>query len=158
MTATDSAAPQPAIPSGIKGWLILPAIGTFLSPIYLSISVIKMVPSLEKVWAAKSALSTGLLAFVAVETALNVAFIVGWVVAIVLLINKSPHYPKAYIALMGGMVVFLAADMIISAGAYNQRPGQEEFMTLARTVLVAAIWCPYMLFSKRVKNTFGPAA
>jgi Protein of unknown function (DUF2569) len=148
-------APQPeSIPVGIKGWLILPAIGTVLSPIYLSISEIKMAPTLEQVWAAKSAISTGLLAFVAAETFLNIVFIVGWLVAILLLALKSRYYPKAYVILMCGMVAFLMVDMVISAGAYNHQPDQDDLVSLGRTVLVAAIWVPYMLLSKRVKNTF----
>ncbi len=157
---TEAAAVQQAEPVGIRGWLILPVIGTVLSPIYLSISVAKMVPTLEKIWAAKAALSAGLLAFVAIETVVNVAFIVGWLTAILLLTLKSPSYPKAYVALMGGMVVFLLADMIISAGAYNHQPGQDDLMSLGRTILVAVIWVPYMLLSRRVRNTFvwRPAA
>jgi hypothetical protein len=153
MTETTVAA-QAAEPVGIKGWLILPAIGTVLSPIYLIISFSKLVPTLEKVWAARAALSTGLFVFVIVETLFNVAFILGWLGAILLLALKSPYYPKTYVALMGGMVVFLLVDMIVSAGGYNHQPGQDELISLGRTILVAAIWIPYMMLSKRVKNTF----
>jgi hypothetical protein len=149
-----TAAAQPAEPVGIRGWLILPAIGTVLSPIYLFIAFSKLVPTLENVWAARSALSTGLYIFVIVETALNIAFILGWLMAILLLALKSPFYPKAYVALMGGMVVFLLVDMVVSAGGYNHQPGQDELISLGRTILVAAIWIPYMMLSKRVKNTF----
>ena len=160
MTETAAAPQQESIPIGIKGLLILPAIGTVLSPIYLSISVFKMMPTLEKIWAAKAALSTGLLAFVAVETFLNIAFIVGWLAATLLLTLKSVYYPKAYVVLMCGMVAFLLIDMIVSAGAYNHQPEQDDLLSLARTIFVAAIWVPYMLLSKRVKNTFvwRPAA
>jgi hypothetical protein len=153
-----TAAAQPAEPVGIKGWLILPAIGTVLSPIYLTISVLKLVPTLEKVWAARAALSNGLFIFVIVETVLNVAFILGWLGAILLLVLKSPYYPKAYMALMGGMVAFLVVDMIVSAGGYNHQPGQDEIISLGRTILVAAIWIPYMMMSRRVKNTFVAAS
>jgi hypothetical protein len=156
MTETTAAA-QAAEPVGIKGWLILPAIGTILSPIYLIISFSKLVPTLENVWAARAALSTGLFVFVIVETVFNLAFILGWLAAILLLTLKSPYYPKAYVALMGGMVVFLLVDMIISAGGYNHQPGQDELISLGRTILVAAIWIPYMMLSKRVKNTFVAA-
>jgi len=154
MTEAVSAAPQQVIPTGIKGWLILPAIGTVLSPIYLVISVYGMQPNLEKIWAARSTLSTGLLTFVAVEFVLNIAFVLGWIAAIILLISKSPHYPKAYIALMGGMVIFLGVDMIVLAGAYNHAPDQQDVGSLVRTAIAAAVWCPYMMVSKRVKNTF----
>ncbi|HEY1310480.1 MAG TPA: DUF2569 domain-containing protein [Pseudolabrys sp.] len=159
---TEAAAvPQPeSIPVGIKGWLILPAIGTILSPIYLSIAVFKMVPSLEKIWAAKDSLSTSLLAFVAVETIVNITFIVGWLVAILLLTLRSWYYPRAYIILMCGMVGFLLLDMIVSAGGFNHQPEQDDLVSLGRTIVVAAIWVPYMFLSKRVKNTFvwRPAA
>ena len=93
MTETASAAPQPVIPAGIKGWLILPAIGTFLSPIYLTISFFNLLPTLDKVWAGRAALSSGLLAFIVIESLCNVAFIFGWIAAIFLLVAKSPHYP-----------------------------------------------------------------
>jgi hypothetical protein len=149
---------QAAEPVGIKGWLILPAIGTVLSPIYLTLSFIKLVPTLENVWAARAGLSTGLFVFVIVETAMNIAFILGWLAAILLLVMKSPYYPKAYVALMGGMVVFLLVDMVISAGVYNHQPGQDDLISLGRTILVAAIWIPYMMLSKRVKNTFVAAS
>jgi hypothetical protein len=59
---------------------------------------------------------------------------------------------------MGGMVVFLLVDMIVSAGGYNHQPGQDELLSLGRTILVAAIWIPYMMLSKRVKNTFVAAS
>jgi hypothetical protein len=154
MTEAATTPQQESNPVGIKGWLILPAIGTILSPIYLSISVFKMMPTLENIWAAKSSISTGLLAFVAVETILNFAFIIGWLAAVLLLALKSRYYPKAYVVLMCGMVAFLLIDMIVSAGAYNHQPEQDDLMSLGRTVFVAAIWVPYMLLSKRVKNTF----
>jgi hypothetical protein len=154
MTEAATTPQQESNPVGIKGWLILPAIGTILSPIYLSISVFKMMPTLENIWAAKSSISTGLLAFVAVETILNFAFIIGWLAAVLLLALKSRYYPKAYVVLMCGMAAFLLIDMIVSAGAYNHQPEQDDLMSLGRTVFVAAIWVPYMLLSKRVKNTF----
>jgi hypothetical protein len=157
MTETTAAA-QPAEPVGIKGWLILPAIGTILSPIYLTISFIKLVPTLENVWAARAGLSAGLFLFVIVETLCNIAFILGWLAAIVLLVLRSPYYPKAYVALMGGMVIFLVVDMIISAGVYNHQPENDEILALGRTILVAAIWIPYVMLSKRVKNTFVAAS
>jgi hypothetical protein len=149
---------QAAEPVGIRGWLILPAIGTVLSPIYLFISFSKLVPTLENVWAARAALSIGLFVFVIVETAMNIVFILGWLAAILLLVLKSPYYPKVYVALMGGMVVFLLVDMIVSAGGYNHQPSQDELISLGRTILVAAIWIPYMMLSKRVKNTFVAAS
>jgi hypothetical protein len=148
---------QAAEPVGIKGWLILPAIGTILSPIYLTLSFIKLVPTLENVWAARAGLSAGLFVFVIVETVFNVVFILGWLAAVVLLVLKSPYYPKAYVALMGGMVVFLVVDMIVSSGGYNHQPEYDEIIALVRTILVAGIWMPYMLLSKRVKNTFVAA-
>lgn len=90
----------------------------------------KMMPTLENIWAAKSALSTGLLAFVAVETVLNITFIVGRLAAVLLLTLKSRYYPKTYVVLMCGMVAFLLIDMIVSAGAYNHQPEQDDLMSL----------------------------
>ena len=59
---------------------------------------------------------------------------------------------------MVGMVVFLTTDMLVSAGPYNHPPDQQDVMALVRTAIAAAIWCPYMLVSQRVKNTFVPKA
>ena len=79
----------------------------------------------------------------------SIAFVLGWIAAIFLLISKSPYYPKAYIVLMVGMVIFLAADMIISAGLTIISPINPISYRWRVAAVIAAIWCPYMLLSKR---------
>ncbi|MGZ5989925.1 MAG: DUF2569 domain-containing protein [Rhizomicrobium sp.] len=148
------ATPQPAVPVGIRGWLILPAIGTFMSPIYLTVALFNLLPTYEKLWTGRAVLSSSLRNFIVIEFIFNLAFIVGWIAAIFLLLSKSRHYPTAYIALTAGMVVFLAADMLISAGPFDHPPDQADVMSLVRAAMIAMIWCPYMLLSQRVRNTF----
>ena len=153
-TEAVPAAPPSAAPVGIKGWLILPTIGTFTLPIYLTVAFFNLLPTYEKLWAGRAVLSSGLLNFIVIEFIFNLAFIVGWIAAIFLLLSKSRHYPTAYIALTAGMVIFLAADMLISAGPFGHPPDQADVMSLVRAAMIAVIWCPYMLLSQRVRNTF----
>jgi Protein of unknown function (DUF2569) len=152
--ADTFSSPSRAAPNGIWGWLIFPAIGTFLSPVLLAVSLLKMAPDFEKIWHGRNALSPGLLAFIGIESFLNIAFIGGWVAAIYFLVTKSSRYPRAYIFLMLGMLVFLISDALITLLGFGASPSSSDIQSIVRLAIASAIWCPYMARSKRVKNTF----
>jgi hypothetical protein len=143
-----------ATPKGIRGWLILPAFGTCISPLVLIASLVATMPNYDRAWNLRGRLPAGLMAFVSVEFIGNLAFIVGWIAAVVLLVTKSRGFPRLYVGLMLGMLAFLVADLLISSVAFNISPNPSDVTSIVRTAFVSAIWCPYMLSSKRVQNTF----
>lgn len=132
----------------------MPTIGTVLTPILLIVSVIRLVPTYQQVWAVKSRLSTGLLSFVVIEGLFNLAFIALWIFAAVLLFKKSARFPNIYIIAMLGMVVFFFTDAAVTSAFFGQSQNGEGFVQALRIAIAAVVWCPYMARSKRAKNTF----
>ena len=143
-----------ALPRGIGGWLILPAFGTCVSPIFLIVSLVAAMPNYDKAWSLRGRLPPGLVAFIGLEFLVNLAFIVGWIAAIKFLVTKSREFPRLYVALMLAMLGFLVADVLVSSLAFHVPTNASDVTSIVRTAFVAAIWCPYMRSSKRVKNTF----
>jgi hypothetical protein len=148
---TDVAA-APASPRGIGGWLILPAIGTVISVGLSGYAALQSILTLQGV--AGKSLPAGLLAFIWVELACQVAIGVGWIYAIVLLVKHKRQFPRAFIALLAISLLFNILDIIVAASAYNAPADPNDIRTIVRSVLALAIWAPYMLVSKRVRNTF----
>ena len=63
-----------ATPKGIRGWLILPAFGTCISPLFLIASLVATMPNYDRVWNLRGRLPAGLMAFISVEFIGNLAF------------------------------------------------------------------------------------
>lgn len=155
-TATDE-------PKGLAGWLILPAIGLFILPIRLTISLINdFLPIFQKgYWQVLTTpgsdayhhLWAPLIVF---EIFGNSLFIIFSIVLIFLYFAKSYRFPALFIAYLVVNLVFVAgdyffADLIPVVAAKNDPESMKELM---RTIVGATIWIPYFLVSKRVKNTF----
>ncbi len=75
---------------------------------------------------------------------------------IYLFFTKSPFFPKLAIAYFAGNLLFVGLDLVLVGliPAVAASGGMESIQALIRSMVGAAIWIPYMLFSKRVKNTF----
>lgn len=123
---------------GIKGffdgWLFFPAIGLVLSPLtaiaYLVFAV------------ADHGLAGLSLPWLLLQT----GFIVFLVFVAVLFFMKKPYAPKLMVALL----LTNLASVLLLAAVGGSGGGEIE-----KAVVVAAIWVPYFLVSKRVKATFG---
>ena len=78
------------------------------------------------------------------------------VLAVCLFFARRKGFPKIYIALLVGNVVFLLTDEIVGsripslAGASDASSGRD----VVRAIVQATIWCAYMVKSRRVKATF----
>ena len=114
---------------GFAGWLLLPAIGLVLSP-------------LRNIWLLANVYDlSGFYAF----SVLGIGFIAFQVFVAVVFFMKKPYAPKLMIALLlTNLALALLAAIISGAG--------EE---TAGALVLAAVWIPYFLVSKRVKATFG---
>jgi Protein of unknown function (DUF2569) len=151
-------------PSGIGGWLILPTIGLFVFPLRVGVVLAgDYWPLFERgVWSSLttpgSALYHPLWApLLLYEVFCNVVFIVFDGALLVLLFKRARRFPAAFIAFALLNFFFVVSDAVagwqIPAVAAR---GPEGFaIEIGRSLAVVAIWVPYMLRSKRVRNTFG---
>jgi hypothetical protein len=141
--------------SGIRGWLLLPAIGL------VATAVIDIVAAVSN-WSylsggeirALEARSFGLRTFVVTDTYLRTVFIALTAVVAAGFFAKRPWARKFMIV---WFLVNLAIQirMVLSAYSVLNSPFIETAVRdLFAAVVAAAIWVPYFLVSRRVRNTF----
>lgn len=150
-------------PYGLGGWLILLGIGIVLSPFRLAAVIVQTYLPLfqDGTWGILTtpssehyhALWAPLLSF---EIAGNLAFLVTYSVLAFLFFRKSRFLPRIYIAATLLNLCFVVLDswfasLVLPDEALVDADTAKE---IARAALSSAIWVPYMLLSKRVKNTF----
>jgi Protein of unknown function (DUF2569) len=143
--AVDTQEPQP---SGIEGWLIIPAIGLVLSPIkriaafFWGIFLIQeYAPEImgDPRWL--------LTAFI------DVAMIVACVIVAFLFFNRRRITVGAIIGLMSASIIASVIQAVLNMAMFEDI-GTDAINPVIHACVFAAIWIPYFLRSKRVKNTF----
>src|SRR5205085_2137526 len=92
--------------------------------------------------------------FIIAEIVGNLLLGMIWLWAIVLLFMKKRSYPRMFIIASLGSLFFLGADLLVAALQFQLPLDASDIKGLVRSFVGSAIWCPYMLVSKRVKNTF----
>jgi hypothetical protein len=144
------AAISPSEPSGIGGWLILPAIGIIVAPIQFAMNVFDYFPRFEL-------LEPGTLLHT-----MTMAEILAWIgfailatVTAVRFFMRKKSAPKLYRALLVSQLLFVvaaywAAAILFDAPMFDVDAGFAIAMLLAACL----IWIPYFLYSVRVRNTF----
>lgn len=159
--AADSITPNNG-PSGLGGWLILVMIGMILTPIRLGTFIATTLVPLYRNGTWEILTSPGsesyhplwapLLIF---EFVVNLVFILACMALLGLFFTKSRRFPRMFIIFIAANLIFLVVDYVlggqIPAVAAEGPVGAVE---IVRTLIAALIWVPYMLVSKRVKNTF----
>jgi hypothetical protein len=149
-------------PSGVAGWLLLPALHTCIVPVSLGIALYAYWPFLDVgTWndigsgageLAVQLLKIGYFTLVAGGVAL---LIVGCF-AVLLLFGRRRIYPFAWILLMWSVLAWLVLDLAIVIGL----PGEDvEGLTqsgtdVARGFVSCLLWTAYMFKSQRVAATF----
>ncbi len=158
MTASTSQ----AAPSGIGGWLLLMAAGVCLTPIRIAAEIVKGLRPLEPTtWHAVT--TPGTRAYhplfgplIVGELVVNAALLIWAGVLAYLFFTRRRSFPGAMIAFMITRVAVQAADagvaLMIPAAAAAMGPA--AFGGLVSGVIVAAIWVPYLIKSRRVELTF----
>lgn len=154
---------QPNVNPGIRGWLILPLLGLFLSPFRISFFLYQeMWPIFSQGYWAILTTPTNetyhpywapLLVF---EIVGNLLLIVATLAALYFFLTKSRYTPQIMIAWLAFILAFnvldfFLADLIPAVAAQDDFESAKE---LARACIAAVIWIPYFLISKRVKATF----
>jgi hypothetical protein len=166
LSATDAAPPVIAPPiepdlAGIGGWLILVAIGVTVTPFRLLVTSFTVHGRFfdQSVWEVlttpgSESYHAGLGALLLVEIVCNLLLVVAATWQVFLFYRRKRLFPKLYIATLVFSLVLMigdgwAADQIVKSTAPDNN--YKDIYTL---LLQAFIWIPYMLTSRRVRQTF----
>ena len=144
------AAISPSEPSGIGGWLILPAIGIAVAPF-------RFLANLADYFQLFGVLQPGTLVHVmlSAEVVCWLGFVVLAGITAVQFFTRKMNAPRLYIALLVGQVVFVFADALAATLFFNaQAPSTDTRIAISLLIAACAIWIPYFLYSARVRNTF----
>ena len=133
---------------GIRGWLILPAIGLVLGPIGGVIGLLAASGNYSDVARA------GYGAIYALELVVITGMIALTIYAATLFFRKRSNAPRTVITLIVVNLVASGVVLVIALGAGAEVFAAATGKQLARDTFNAAIWIPYFLVSRRVKATF----
>ena len=136
------------VPKGIGGWLIIPAIGLILGPIkavvllFMGINMIQSVaPELlsdVRLWAS------GVIDVAIISAAIGIA---------VLFFQERRIAVRAIIGLMAASIFANLVQVFLNAAMF-EKVDVDTIKPVVHACVFAAIWIPYFIKSKRVKNTF----
>lgn len=155
-------APRRDGPEGLGGWLILPMIGLFLSPLMAlasaggnllplfhdrayAVLTTPGLPNYDGWWAPYI---PGMCVIILLQ-------FVGSISLLVLVFKRSRWFPRGMIAFYVLMLLATGWDMAIMM--HLNLPGADQGSAITgfgRSVVVSLVWIPYFLSSKRVSNTF----
>src|ERR1700704_5617988 len=137
--AEVSQAPAVTEPKGIGGWLILPVIGTLLSPLITAHAAFQ-----DAVVLLNNSVSTALAAFIVVEFLYNCGLVIAWIFAAVLLFRHKRLYPRLFVALLVITLIGTVLDLVVAAMAYDVTIDSNDIRSAGRSAILLAIWGPYM--------------
>jgi transglutaminase-like putative cysteine protease len=146
---------------GLGGWLVLVMIGLFVQPVIALKALIELRPVFgTDYWLnCEGMIRTGYMGafrlLVGGEIAANLIFITLFVALIYLYFKKRTAFPRLFIAVTLCQLVLVAIDTTLADFFIIEsepEPGQDGEM--ARDLISSAIWCVYMVKSKRVQCTF----
>lgn len=149
-------------PKGLGGWLILVGIGLALSPVLTIWVLSTSVPIfLNGSWTALTTpgseaynpLWGPILIF---EIVGNIGFLAAGLWLLVLFFRRSQRFPELFIWLAFLSLAFIIIDAWFGSLVIPDEPmiDADTRRSLAASIRDIVIWVPYMLVSKRVKNTF----
>ena len=146
--ATETEASHTQNLVGIKGWLLLPAIGFILGPIVGAISLINALGVYPAVVKTKYA------GVFTLELLVIAGLLVFMIYVAILFFKKNRSAPSTIITLMVvnlvSALLLLVIELNAGADAFAAQSGKQ----VIRSIISAAIWIPYFRMSKRVKATF----
>jgi hypothetical protein len=142
-------------PQGIGGWLILVLIGLAITPFRTLLIVIKdILPVIDSEIINNNPPLKGMIYS---ELIINLIFVVFSILLFILMLKKLKIFPSLIIVYFISNLFFVVIDMI--AGSQipiirEQGLNESSIIELCRAIIGSAIWVPYFIYSKRVKNTF----
>ncbi len=137
------------------GWLIIPIIGVYFTPMKVVYQVFKTDYFNEVVWDNLLAKNTGqpflMGSLYYFELLFNVSIVIASIFMIVLMVQKRITFPRFYIwfriIVLGGILL----DTVLSFAMMDVQIDRAE---LTREIFSVGIWVPYFMMSERVEKTF----
>ncbi|MCX6270670.1 MAG: DUF2569 domain-containing protein [Bacteroidetes bacterium] len=144
-------------PEGIGGWLILFAIGLIITPFRLAYGIITtLIPAVISLGTSDIHIPW-LNTLVYGEIVINAGFALFSGLLLYYLFTKNSRFPQLVIIFLLSNVCFILLDLILAGqitGVQDTGMDSSSIRELLRSFIGAAIWVPYFIYSKRVKNTF----
>jgi len=86
----------------------------------------------------------------------NAALLLAYVALLVLFVKRSTKFPRLFIRIAAFTLPFLVVDAWLCSLLPLDEPALDPATVrrLVASTAALAIWVPYMLLSKRVRNTF----
>jgi hypothetical protein len=150
-------------PSGLAGWLILVCLGLLLSPLRMIVLLVQVYAPIFQDGSWEAVTTPGADAYHALwapilitELVGNTAFVAAGFVLLVLFFNKSRRFPRLFIAYQVANLLFILGDAWLGSLVLTREPmfDPDTLREFIRSLIGGLIWIPYMLVSRRVKNTF----
>ncbi len=133
---------------GIRGWLLLPAIGFVIGPLGELVNVFTLLKLSSEFERARA--GTELL----VITLLKIGMLIYMIAVAVAFFRKRKGAPSSCMRLLLAQVVVSVVEAVIAQHAGALGLVQLQIRVFLLSVLQAVIWIPYFKWSKRVKATF----
>lgn len=152
-------------PEGLGGWLILPLIGLVLTVFkifgYFAAQVAPLIADgtyAQLTTPGSEHYHPLWLPLLLLEGGGNAVLLTMAVAAICLYAMRSRWFPRVHIAFMLTNAVLMLVLFFLGAEipAVKESADVQAVGDMARGLVGAAIWVPYMLMSRRVRNTFRP--
>jgi hypothetical protein len=161
LNMSNSSSKQEKDLQGIRGWLLVVAVGVIGAPIIAGIAAFQIFPFFSSgAWGnfmAPSHFSYNptlgvLVGFI--EIAYLVVALIGFI-AMLKFFKKEKGFPRLYIAVIAVLMALGVADLMLVNLLYPGEPlGPDAIPRLGSSWFWSLIWIAYIVKSKRVKATF----
>lgn len=147
------------VPTRLGGWLLLPIIGAFLSILRIVYHLLTQSYFDKTVWMLNTDEGSGsylpgfgpVLIF---ELCINITLVFYLVLILVLVIKYNRFVPKLFIIYYIAYFFITIADDFMAMAVLHDKTVLNIFNDVFRRLVACAIWIPYFIVSKRVKETF----
>jgi hypothetical protein len=141
-------------PRPIGGWLILIAVGIFLSPLIVLYTLAAGPYFHQAIWTSlRVTPRAGLGLCVVLMIAGSCFLLVCTVLEVILFVKRRDLFPGIFILTLLVNLALLVFDSVAARHFFGTGT-TADLDGITRAVIYAAVWIPYMRLSERVRNTF----